>query len=143
MITIGPISKQEAEEWIATLPPSIAVGILLSGERWLCVDHVVAAAAKDQGTIVGLATIASRGESGDDLPTIVALYVDPNHRGKGVGTMLLQGAVAFMLAHKMVPIKVDVLNPKVARIIDRLPEAFRKHMKINNLSSPLGAILET
>lgn len=54
-------------------------------------DALLLIAADERDGVVGFAhAIVSEGEDGDgDVATLLRLYVDPDHRGRGVGTRLL------------------------------------------------------
>jgi GNAT superfamily N-acetyltransferase len=140
VVKIESISKSEASKWVSTLPPSLAVGVLLSGDRWLCVDHVLV--AKVDNNIAGIVTIAEHGETGNGTPAIVALYVRKDYRNHGIGFNLLNSAVDYMIKYKMTPIRMDILNPKVIKLIEKLPEEKRACLDIKDFSLPAGELLE-
>lgn len=136
-----PASKQEAEGWVGLLHdshPSMALGILLGGDRWSCVDKVIL--AKVAGKNVGIATIASKGEQLSGESTIVAVYVVREHRHRGIGFELFKAAVDHMLSNGLEPIRVDVLNSKVTRMIEKLPEGKRVKLKVEDQS--MGGTLD-
>ncbi|RJQ30588.1 hypothetical protein C4572_03955 [Candidatus Parcubacteria bacterium] len=68
--------------------PSPAMGILFAGDRWACVEKV--AVAEVDGKIVGIATIAPKGEQVSGKPTIVGLYVQHQYRQKGSAIIFLR-----------------------------------------------------
>lgn len=74
----------------SVLMPSRAV--LFGGDRLLCVAHVFVASIGSQFT--GLATLAPSDEMGEDVPSIIALWVRPEYRGSEVGVALLRAAAA-------------------------------------------------
>jgi len=140
-ITISPIPKSKAALWISSLDPNPAIGILLAGDRWSCVSHVLIATVN--GKIVGVSTIADKGEMDEGVPTIVAIYVLPEYRYNGIGTRLFEATVDYMLSLGLSPIRVDILSPKIASIVKKLPEQKRASLVVNDLSSTVGDTIET
>jgi len=140
-ITISPIPKSKAALWISSLPPSPTIGILLAGDRWLCVSHVLTAIIN--GKIVGISTVADKGEMGEGIPTIVAIYVLPEYRNNGIGARLFEATVDYMLSLRLSPIRVDILSPKIASMIKKLPGQKRAMLVINDLSLTVGDMIET
>lgn len=141
MAQIKVVPKADAAEWVHSLHsarPSMAVALLLGGDRWSCVDEV--ALATVDGEIVGIATIAPNGEMMDGQPTIVAIYVAHDHRQSGVGFELLEASVDYMLAKGLTPIRIDVMNSKVSRMIDRL--SMEKRQRISVVDSSMGGSLD-
>src|SRR3989344_9209087 len=67
--------------------PSAAIGLLLSGDRISCCDEGVV--MQEGENVIGVATIAPEGEEQSGQPTIVALYVSKEYRGKGYGSQIL------------------------------------------------------
>lgn len=137
--------KDKAISWIDMLHAtrsSVAVAILLSGDRWACVDKVVLAIGAD-GDIVGISTIASKGEMDSGRPTIVALYVLAEYRHKGVGHGLLEATVNYMMSEKYSIIHVDVMNTKIIHIINNLPIEKRSLFSIDDQSNDaMDAVLD-
>ncbi len=141
MAQIKVVPKADAAEWVHSLhstKPSMAMGLLLAGDRWSCVDEV--ALATVDGEIVGIATIAPQGEMMEGVPTIVAIYVLHGHRHRGIGYELLEAAVDYMLAKGLEPIHIDSINSKVSRMIDRLP--MEKRQKISVVDSSMGGAMD-
>lgn len=138
MAEIRFVSPEKAADWVRSLKPSMAIGTLLSGDRWSCVDKVALAIINQE--IVGLATMAFQGEQMDGRPTIVAIYVQAEYRASGIGYQLLETAIDYMASKKMEPIHVDVLNTKVSRMISRLPAA--KQQKLNVFDQTMGGMLD-
>lgn len=140
MVTIEILPKAEVAKWVEKLhsKPSMALGVLLAGDRWSCVTDVIVAKVSDE--IVGIATIALHGEQMSGEPTIVALYVLPEYRGRGIGFQLLEATVDYMLSKGLEPIRVDVLNSKVLRLISRLPA--EKRQKLSVVDQSMGGILD-
>jgi GNAT superfamily N-acetyltransferase len=145
MADIRIVPKAEAASWVHSLhsaKPSMALGLLLAGDRWLCVDEV--ALATVDGEIVGIATIAPEGEMRDGEPTIVAIYVLHEHRASGIGYELLEATVDYMSSKGFTPIRVDVMNSKVSRMIDRLPADKRQKLSVvdQSMGGAMDAMLE-
>jgi len=145
MTEIRIIPKAEVASWVRSLhsaKPSIALGILLGGDRWLCVDE--AALATVGREIVGIATIAPEGEMRHGEPTIVAIYVLHEHRASGVGYKLLETTVDYMLSKGLAPIHIDAMNSKVSRMIDRLPAEKRQKLSVvdQSMGGMMDAVLE-
>ncbi|MBT9174137.1 MAG: hypothetical protein DDT21_02548 [Syntrophomonadaceae bacterium] len=141
MTEIQVLPKADVAEWVHklhTMRPSMALGTLLAGDRWACVTEVVV--AKVEGEIVGIATIAPKGEQMSGEPTIVAIYVSHEHRGRGIGYQLLEAAVDYMLSKGLEPIRLDVLNSKMWRLIARLPA--EKRQKLNVVDLSMGGIID-
>ena len=135
MEKIVVLSKEEVIEFIKTLNPHPVVGFLLSGDRLLCVTEAVG--IEKEREIIGIATIAKEGEllSGD--PTLVALYVKPEHRQKGYGKKLLKEAISY--AKKKFPyLRVDILSSKVKKMIQSLSEEDKKFLKIFDPGAATG-----
>jgi GNAT superfamily N-acetyltransferase len=139
-ITISPASKSKAALWVSSLAPNPAIGILLAGDRWFCVSHVLTATVN--GKIVGVSTVADKGEMGEGVPTIVALYVLPKYRNNGIGTKLFEATVDYMLSLGLSPIRVDILNPKISIMVKKLPKEKRVRLVVNNLSSTAVDMIE-
>lgn len=145
MADIRIVPKAEAASWVHSLhfaKPSMALGLLLGGDRWLCVDEVALATVDDM--IVGIATIAPEGEMRDGEPTIVAIYVLHEHRASGVGYELLEATVDYMLSKGLAPIRIDAMNSKVSRMINRLPAEKRQKLSVvdQSMGGAMDAMLE-
>jgi GNAT superfamily N-acetyltransferase len=55
--------------------------------------------AEDEGLILGFASVlANREELGEDVGELAAIYVDPDHWGRGIGSALLKSAEATLVA---------------------------------------------
>lgn len=141
MAHIKVVPKADAAEWVHSLHstrPSMAVALLLGGDRWSCIDEV--ALANVDGEIVGIATIAPNGEEMSGTPTIVAIYVAHGSRSSGIGCELLEAAVDYMLSKGLEPIRIDVMNSKVSRLIDRL--STEKRQRISVVDSSMGGMMD-
>jgi len=133
-LKISIVPANQASGFVRTIHESANMSspILLGGTRWDCVEEAVLAMIN--GKTVGIATIAPQGEENSGQPTIVAIYVLPEHRHNQLGYKLLEAAVDQMIAKNLVPIRLDVLNSKVMKMINRLPEEKRNQLKIHNCS---------
>lgn len=141
MAHVKVVPKADAAEWVHNLhltKPSMALGLLLGGDRWSCVDEVTLATV--DGEIVGIATIAPHGEEMSGTPTIVAIYVAHEFRSSSIGFELLEASVDYMLAKGLEPIRIDVMNSKVSRMIDRLP--MEKRQKLSVVDSSMGGAMD-
>lgn len=113
--------------------------LLLGGDRWLCIDEVIVATTID-GTFAGIATLSPRGEDDSGHPTIVALYVPKAQRGQRVGSKLQEAAIDRMVERGLVPVRIDTLNSKVLRIIQRLPA--EKQSKLIVVDQSMGGTMD-
>ena len=145
MLSIEIVSKAEVidcvENWCLNRP-SMALGMLFSGDRWSCIDQV--AIAKMGSQIVGIATIAPRGEMMGGKPTIVAIYVTPEFRSRKIGTQLLEATVNHMIMEKLTPIKIEAFNSKVLRMVGCLPAETRGHIHLfdQSMNGLIDAMLD-
>ena len=126
------LNKEALRDFIRTLKPSMAVGTLLSGDRFSCVDEAVGVEA--DGQIVGVATIAPNGEEASGEPTIVAIYVCHEYRGRGLGRELMIGAVDRCRERGLVPVRVDALSTSALRIAQTLPPEYKSDIKLFDLT---------
>lgn len=134
-MNLGRLSRPELAEWVASLPPSYVVGMLLVGDRLSCIDEAVACEVENQ--IIGVATIAPRGEMSSGVPTIVALYILSAFRGKGYGKSLMEAAVRRCVERGFSRVRVDILSAYAKRIIESLPEDLKSVLEVHDLGNPL------
>lgn len=135
MEKIVVLSKEEIIEFVKNLNPNPVVGVLLSGDRLLCVTEAVG--IEIEGKMIGIATIAEEGELYSGDPTLVALYIKPEHRQKGYGKKLLKEAISY--AKKKFPyLRVDILSSKVKKMIQSLSEEDKKFLKIFDPGASTG-----
>jgi len=127
-MVIENIPKDLAYEWAGSLVFTPALGLLLGGDRWRCVDKVFVAKMGDE--IVGISTVASKGELMDNRPTIVAIYVVHDYRRQGVGYRLLETTVDSMFSEGLTPIRLDVLSTKARQMINHLPVNKKQRLNI-------------
>ena len=113
--------------------PNIAVGLLLTGDRISCCDEGVI--AEQEAKLVGVATIAPEGEEMSGQPTIVGLFVVPEHRGKGLGAQILKKAVERCIERGFENIRMDVMSSNAMKIIDKLPDDLKKKVDVYDLGN--------
>jgi len=131
------ISMSEVAEFVhSQLSP--AVGILFAGDRFSCCDQGVGAFV--DGQLVGIATIASEGETYDGTPTIVGLFVSPEHRCRGIGTALMRAAIEQCRERGFSGVRVDVMSTGAKKAIERLPEDLRALLDVHDLGAMLDCL---
>ena len=123
------LSRVEFHAWRGSLLPSLSVGILLTGDRLACVDEVLAF----EGEILGVATIAPQGDEASGVPTIVALYVLPQHRRRGIGRALMEATVWRCRERGFERVRVDVMSAYIMRIIGSLPAELQVVLEVHDL----------
>ena len=124
------ISDERFRQWRGGLTPSPSVGILIAGDRLACCDEAVVGLV--DGEIVGCATISPQGEMMNDEPTIVALFVSPDHRRHGYGATIFRTTIERCIEREMEIIRVDVISDHVMRIIANLPAELRARLNVVN-----------
>ena len=139
--------KEEVSAWMHNLHRTrsgVAMVTLFGGDRWSCVTEVVTVENED-GEIIGIATIAAKGEQMSGQPTLIGLYVLPPFRSSGAGFALLEAAVDQMLATGLTPIRLDILNSKIFNMINRLPAEKQEQLKIidQSMGGLIDAVMET
>ena len=97
--------------------------------------------SKKRNKIVGIVTISNEGESYNNQPSIVGLYVSHEFGNEGLGFKLFKKAVEFMIENDLVPIRVDVLNSKVFKIIDKLPQSHKDLIVATNFGSGMFDVI--
>lgn len=128
----------KVSDWAGTLSGSMAVSILLMGDRIRCCDEGVV--ARKDGHVVGVATIASRGEEDSGQPTIVAVYVLPNHRRQGIGRELLRRAIQRGIERGFDKLRVDVLGNYMMKAIAGLSKEERDRLEVVDLSFGMDSL---
>lgn len=84
-------------------------GLLFAGDRMWCCDEALG--LEVDGEIVGVATIAPKGEDGCGQSEIVAVYVREEYRRRGYAIALLRSALVRCEERGLAfPIGVDVLS---------------------------------
>jgi GNAT superfamily N-acetyltransferase len=117
-------------EILRHLPQNILTGMLLSGDRISCCSH--AAIATIDGKFAGICTIAPDGEQCSGIPTIVALYVISEYRGRLLGRELLILSIKFMAKNNFLPIRIDVMSTNMRNIIEGLPEDLKNNLQLSD-----------
>lgn len=126
------LSKGELVEWISNIPITPVVVMLLGGDRLSCCDEAVALKVKEE--IVGVATIAPKGEQMSGQPTIVALYILPKYRKTGYGKLLMTKTVERCQERGFEKIQVDVLSKRIFPIIKSLPPESQSRLEVNDMT---------
>jgi GNAT superfamily N-acetyltransferase len=134
------LSINELINWVdANIPHGPMRGILFAGDRLSCCDEAVA--LKVDGRIVGLATIAPKGEYGaGGQPTIIALYVVLGERRKGYGKILQEAVVTRFIERGFQNIRVDVMSSYAMRTINSLPQHLRDALDVRDLGDSMDLI---
>lgn len=102
-------------------------GLLFAGDRLSVCDEAIA--LKKGTKVIGLATIAPKGERTGE-PTIVGLYIQPQERRKGFGTLVLERTIKRGEERGFGRLRIDVMSGWVMKIIDKLPEELRRKLDI-------------
>lgn len=63
-------------------------------------------------------------------PTIVAVYVRHEYRSRGYGNELLIAAINRCRERGLVPVRIDVMTTPVKKIIEHLPEDYRRDLHV-------------
>jgi len=113
--------------------PNIVVALLFGGNRISCCDEGVI--AEQENKLVGVATIAPEGEEMSGQPTVVALYVIPEFRGKGYGRQILRKAVERCIERGFLSIRMDVMSSNAKKIIDKLPKELQEKIDVHDLGN--------
>ncbi|HWO07447.1 MAG TPA: GNAT family N-acetyltransferase [Candidatus Paceibacterota bacterium] len=92
----------------------------IGGDRIHCCDEGIVARTFF-GNVVGLSTIAPRGESGDGSPEIVGVFVGKGYRRRGVGRALLIRAIKRCEERGLRPNMIAVTNGGWS-LIESLPQ---------------------
>ena len=113
--------------------PDFTIGILLSGDRITCCDEGVV--MEEGGNLIGIATIAPKGEMMSGQPTIVALYVDPHYRGRGYGNQILKRTIERCVERGFSNIRMDIMSSNAMKIIDKLPQELKDKIEVYDLGN--------
>ena len=88
--------------------------------------------------IIGIAII-EKGKIFFGEPTLLTIYIKPEHRRKGYGKKLLKEAISYAKAKKKFPyLRVDILSSKVKKMIESLSEEDKKFLKIFDPGASTG-----
>lgn len=130
------LKEEEMALMIENLRPLPIVGLLLAGDRLSCCDEAVAM-RDEAGRLLGLATLAPRGEDKKGAPMIVGLYVLPQERGKGHALGLLRGALARCQERGFTKVQMEVFSGRLARTIERLSSEEKAFLEVRVLPQEL------
>lgn len=120
-------------------PGTSAIGCLFGGDRFSCIDEAVC--LEVDGEIVGLATIAPRGEELSGQPTIVGLYVRHQFRGNGYSYRIMMAAIDRMRERGLTkPFRADATSSPGFRACQGLPEDYKADLEIHDMS--MGGMLD-
>lgn len=85
--------------------------------------------------LIGAATIAPEGDQHSGQPTIVGLYVAPEHRGKGYGGQILRRAIEKCIERGFEKIRMDIMSLNAKKIIEKLPDELKKKIDVHDLGN--------
>lgn len=112
---------------------TLAMLTLFGGDRLLCCDEGLGL-FDDQDRMIGMATIAPKGESYKGIPTIVGIWVHPKYRKKGNGKILFEATIRRCLKRGFNQIRVDLLSRGSRALCDSLLEDLLQMLEINDQS---------
>ncbi len=97
-------------------------------EHWgQCTEAIV---AKKNSKIVGIVTLEPKGLSNAKKPTLNLVYVQKDHRNRGLGyTLLVKGIERLTKSAGEKKIFCQV-NKKAQRLVDRLPSELRQLLEV-------------
>jgi len=106
----------------------IVLACIFGGARLSCCTEHVAVYDEDD-VCVGIATIAPEGEQGSGMPTIVGVWVHPLYRKQGIGTSLVENAIAMCarmgLHYKGLPcVGIDAMSKGMLAICESLIDKY-------------------
>lgn len=149
-IDLGPdlksrvITAPEFGDFIRALPPSPIVSLLFKGSVLACCDEVVGLFLKDR--IIGIASIAPKGEDRQSDPAIQALYMHPDFRKQGYGKMLGKAVFARCIQRGFTNVCADVLASGIINIIKHAPGHFTddelKKLNVNFIAPKSDFVVE-
>lgn len=129
------LSHAELVAFVQSVPLTVSVAILLGGDRLTCCDEGVA--LKVEGQIVGVATIAPKGEEQSGTPTLVALYVHPDHRQRGYARIIAEAAAKRCKERGFTMVRVDVMSAHAMRVFRSLPPELGHIFDVHNLGTTM------
>ena len=118
----------------------LAIATLFGGDRWSCVsDVVIAYSSTDNTTPIALATVSDWGENYTGQPAIMGLLVAGEYRRMGIGQRVLETAVrlaieTYLPESDATTILITGLNPAIAVMVDRLPDALRHLIEYRDMT---------
>jgi GNAT superfamily N-acetyltransferase len=138
-VEIRVLSRDEFLFWLDNLAHSIVVGMLLGGDRLSYCDEVVGVI--EGGNILGVATIAPKGEENSGQPTIVALYLLPEYRRQGHGMPLLEATIKRCIEHGFKKIRIDAMSTGLSKTIAKIAPELRKKLKVRDFHGVMDNML--
>jgi len=94
--------------------------IVIGGERaWVCDEAIVA--RTDSGELVGMSTIAPRGESGVGVTEIVGVFVLTSHQRQGIGYELLRRALERCVARGFTAVRLTAVSRAGSALVSKRP----------------------
>lgn len=138
------VSKDEVLELIFGSglfnPGTPAIVTLFGGDRLSCIDEAVV--LEEDGQVVGLATIAPRGEFGaGGQPAIVGVYVRHLFRGSGYGKKIMIATIKRMLERGLEPpYRADAVSTPGRQICEGLPPEYREKLDIHDFT--MGGLMD-
>ena len=109
--------------------PDFAVKLLFSDQSLSGCDEGVI--MEKESKLIGVATIAPKGESGAGQPSISAFYIAPEHRGNEYGGQILKRAMERCVERGFVKIRVDIMSINAANLMEKLPAEIKDKMDIH------------
>ena len=105
------------------------IPMLFDDDRWgQCTEAIV---AEDDGNIVGIVTLASRGIDNSRRPTIDTLYVPKIHRKKGLGYLLFeQGLRRLIAVAGDSKVFCQLQSSVMLHLVVKLPEDLGSHLEV-------------
>jgi len=132
----GHLVTRYIRRGMPSFPITPVTALLFGGDRALHVDESVVAENGFED-VVGLATIAPKGESGHDVPTIVGLWVHPSFRGRGHGRNILQDAISRCRERGFGSVRVDALSSAANKVIRELNAEDRGFLDVHASTPPV------
>ena len=118
------------QDWIVALPSDLDRAKLFREELLWCCDEAVT--GEYNGQIVGCATIAPDGEMGSGPPTILDVYVLPEHRYQGFGSAIFRAAVRRCLERGFTAVQVPVISDIGVRMVEGLPRELSLRVDVDD-----------
>lgn len=100
---------------------------LFDDDRWgQCTEAIV---AKSEGEIIGIVTLAPNGIGNLKRPTIDTLYMQEQHRKKGIGYSLFEQGINRLMETGNKTIYCDFQSSNMMTLYEKLPPDLKKHLK--------------
>ena len=112
----------------------IAIGAI-GGDRATCCDEAVT--VRVDNVLVGIATIAPKGESGDSSPEIVGIFVALEFRRHGFGEQLFIRVLGRMRERGFTQMRATLLTRGIKRVWEGLPDDMKMGVDICDYSTSL------